>query len=198
MRSVLASTGQSVYAACWGPDDDQIVIASGNVLMIKTVQANRKNLQWNAHEGIVLCVDWNISNRNIVSGGEDCTYKVWDSFGRQLYSSRPMENVITSVAWNPNGECFAVGSFNIMRLCDKTGWTHSRERLQCGSISSIAWTSDGTQFAGNTGSGSIIFAQLVDRMFEWKNTEVTVLEPRKVRVQDIAAETLEDLGKTFN
>lgn len=38
--------------------------------------------------GTVLCVDWNVSNRNIVSGGEDCMYKVWDSFGRQLYSSR--------------------------------------------------------------------------------------------------------------
>jgi intraflagellar transport protein 80 len=29
MRSILASTGQSVYCACWGPDDDQIVFACG-------------------------------------------------------------------------------------------------------------------------------------------------------------------------
>ena len=193
MRSVLISTGQPVYGACWGPDDDQILIASGKTLIIKTVQANRKNLQWNGHEGTILCVDWNISNRHIISGGEDCTYKVWDSFGRQLYSSRPMEQVVTSLKWSPNGECFAVGTFNMLRLCDKTGWTHCRERFQCGSIMDVAWTSDGTQLAGATGSGSVVFAQVVDRRFEWKNTEVTITHPRKIRVQDATQETLEDI-----
>ena len=193
LRSTLASTGQSIYCAKWGPDDDQVLICNGKEIMIKSVQANRKNLQWNAHDGIVLCADWNITNGNIVSGGEDCTYKVWDSFGRQLYSSRPMENVITSVAWSPNGECFAVGSHNMLRLCDKTGWTHCRERMQTGSILDIAWTSDGTQFAGACGSGDVVFAQVVDRRFEWKNSEVTLIEPRKIRVQDIINEALEEL-----
>lgn len=47
-------------------------------------------------------------------------YKIWDSYGRQLYSSRGMEHVITSVGWSPNGDVFAVGSYNILRLCDKT------------------------------------------------------------------------------
>jgi len=193
LRSTLFSTGQSVYASCWGPDDDQVLVASGKTLMIKTVQASRKNLQWNAHDNIVLCVDWNVSNGNIVSGGEDCTYKVWDSYGRQLYSSRPMEHVITAVGWCPNGECFAVGSYNMLRLCDKTGWTHCRERPQSGAILDIAWTSDGTQLAGAGGNGSVVFAQVVDRHFEWKNSEVTLLAPRKLRVQDVATETLQDL-----
>lgn len=193
LRSCLAQTGQSVYCARWGPDDDQVLIASGKTLMIKTVQANRKNLQWNAHDGIVLCADWNVANGSIVSGGEDCTYRVWDSFGRQLYSSRPMEHVITSVGWSPNGECFAVGSHNILRLCDKTGWTHCRERMQTGSVVEIAWTSDGTQFAGAGGNGCVIFAQVVDRRFEWKSSEVTLIEPRKIRVQDVANESLEEL-----
>ena len=82
----------------------------------QTVQANKKNLQWNAHDEIVLCVDWNVSNGNIGSNGEDCTYKVWDSFGRQLFSSRPMEHEVTSISWSPNGECFAVGGYNVLRL----------------------------------------------------------------------------------
>ena len=193
LRSTLFATGQSVYCACWGPDDDQVLVASGKTLMIKTVQASKKNVQWNAHDNIVLCVDWNVSNGNIVSGGEDCMYKVWDSFGRQMYSSRPMEHVITAVSWCPNGECFAVGSHNLLRLCDKTGWTHCRERPQSGSILDIAWTSDGTQLAGAGGNGSVVFAQVVDRHFEWKNSEVTLLAPRKLRVQDVATETLQDL-----
>lgn len=193
LRSVLASLGQSVYCACWGPADDQILIGNGKSLMIKSVQANKKNLQWIAHDGIVLCADWNVANGNLVSGGEDCIYKVWDTFGRQLYSSRPMEQVVTSIAWSPNGECFAVGSYNIIRLCDRIGWTHSRDRLQSGSILSIAWTSDGTQFACAGGNSSVVFCQVVDRKFEWKNCEVTLLEPRKIRVQDVANESIEDL-----
>lgn len=47
--------------------------------------------------------------------------KVWDSYGRLLYQSKPAETVITSVSWAPDGDTFAVGSFNSLRLCDKTG-----------------------------------------------------------------------------
>ena len=142
-RSSIASTGCCVYDAVWGPDDDQVLFTSNNMLMIRTVQASRKALQWKAHDGIVLCVDWNVANNFIVSGGEDCIYKVWDAFGRQMFSSRPLEHVITSIGWCPNGECFAVGTHNMIRLCDKTGWTHSRERMNCGSIMNLSWTSDG-------------------------------------------------------
>lgn len=135
-------------------------------------------LQWKAHDGVVLKVDWNSINNIIISGGEDCKYKVpishywfilinainaiqlplplfsnkvWDSYGRLLYSSMLHEYPITSISWAPNGmfhylfqlcilfnhldtwlvsmlptiaiigQLFAVGSFNTLRLCDKTG-----------------------------------------------------------------------------
>ena len=55
-------------------------------------------------------------------------YKVWDSFGRQMFQSGGLGYTITSVKWCPNGESFAVGAFNTLRLCDKTGWSHSRGR----------------------------------------------------------------------
>lgn len=47
--------------------------------------------------------------------------QVWDSFGRLLYSSSSHDYPITSLSWAPDGEVFAVGSFNTLRLCDKTG-----------------------------------------------------------------------------
>lgn len=201
LRSTLVSTGQCVYAVCWGPDDDQAVIASGKSLIVKSVQSGgggsgsrNKNLQWDAHGGIVLCVDWNVSNKFIVSGGEDCVYRVWDNYGRQMYSSKPSEHVITSISWNPNGESFAVGTYNLLRLCDKTGWTHSRQRVNnSGSLLSIAWTMDGTQLAAGCGSGNVLFAQVVGKRYEWKTTEVTVVTPRKLRVEDVLAETVDDL-----
>lgn len=85
LRSTLVSLGQAVYSASWGPDDEQVLISAGKSLMIKTTQSNtKKNLQWNAHDGHILCTDWNMSNGLIISGGEDCVYKLWDAFGRYL------------------------------------------------------------------------------------------------------------------
>ena len=33
-------------------------------------------LQWKAHDGVILKIDWNPVNNLILSGGEDCKYKV--------------------------------------------------------------------------------------------------------------------------
>ena len=88
------------------------------------------------HDGLVLCLDWSAATGRIVTGGEDCKYrvsrssrddndddrKVWDTYGRQLYSSGAHDYPVTSVAWSNDGELFAVGSFNTLRLCDKIGW----------------------------------------------------------------------------
>ena len=78
-------------------------------------------MQWKAHDGVILKVDWNPVNNLILSGGEDCRYRVWDSYGRQLFSSHPNDYPIMSVAWAPDGELFAIGSFNTLRLCDQSG-----------------------------------------------------------------------------
>lgn len=113
---------------CWSSDNDHLLFATGSQLVIKAVQGERKQLEWKAHDGAVLCADWNPVNNLIVSGGEDCKYKVWDAFGRQLYQSFTGEHVITSVAWTPSGEHFAVGSFNRLELCDKTGVSWCTQR----------------------------------------------------------------------
>ena len=138
-------------------------------------------------------VDWNPINNLIVSGGEDRIYRVWDSFGRQLFQSAPCSHVITSVGWSPSGETFAVGAYNMLRLCDQTGWTYSHEQTKSGSLMDIAWASDGTQLTAAGGNGATIFAQVVDRTLEWNNIEVKLVDPKKIRVQDIVNETIEEL-----
>ncbi|KAJ7333192.1 Intraflagellar transport protein 80 [Desmophyllum pertusum] len=119
LRSTLVQTGTPVYSVAWSPDSDHILHTSGKQLVIKPLQAAAKPVQWKGHDGVVLKVDWNPINNLIISGGEDCKYKVWDSYGRVLYSSMLHEYPITSISWVPDGELFAVGSFNTLRLCDK-------------------------------------------------------------------------------
>ncbi|XP_068262674.1 intraflagellar transport protein 80 homolog isoform X3 [Nyctibius grandis] len=121
LRSTLAQQGTPVYSVAWGPDSEKVLYTSGKHLIIKPLQPNAKILQWKAHDGLILKTDWNSVNDLILSAGEDCKYKVWDSYGRLLYSSQPHEYPITSVAWAVDGELFAVGSFHTLRLCDKTG-----------------------------------------------------------------------------
>ena len=47
--------------------------------------------------------------------------KIWDSVGNQLYNSSANDYPITSLSWCNSGDYFAVGSFNTIKLCDKTG-----------------------------------------------------------------------------
>jgi len=55
----------------------QVLYTQGKQLIIKPLQPSEKTISWKAHEEIVLCVDWNGVNNLIVSGSEDCKYKVY-------------------------------------------------------------------------------------------------------------------------
>lgn len=193
LRSTLSQVGTPVYALCWAPDSDHILYTSGRQLVIKPLQAAAKPLQWKAHDGIVMKIDWNPINNMILSGGEDCKYKVWDSYGRVLYSSSTHEYPITSVAWAPDGELFAVGSFNTLRLCDKTGWSYALAKPSTGSLFNIAWSSDGTQLAGACGNGHVLFAHIVGRRLEWKNLELTISQRKTILVKDVSSDAKENL-----
>ena len=149
--------------------------------------------QWKAHDGLILKVDWNIVNNTIISGGEDCKYKVWDVYGRPLFSSMSHDYPITSLAWAPDGGTFAVGSYNTLRLCDKVGWSHCLEKPSCGSLLNIAWANDSTQLAATCGNGQILFADVIERRVEWKNLEVMVAEDRLIKVRDVLTEAKENL-----
>ncbi|KAM4659436.1 intraflagellar transport protein 80 homolog isoform 2-T2 [Amazona ochrocephala] len=185
LRSTLAQQGRPVYSVAWGPDSGKVLYTSGKQLIIKPLQPNAKVLQWKAHDGLILKTDWNSVNDLILSAGEDCKYKVWDSYGRLLYSSQPHEYPITSVAWAVDGELFAVGSFHTLRLCDKTGWSYTLEKPNTGSIYNIAWSIDGTQLAGACGNGHVIFAHVVDQRWEWKNFEITLIKRRTMEVHNV-------------
>uniref|UniRef100_A0A1I8EJ94 WD_REPEATS_REGION domain-containing protein n=1 Tax=Wuchereria bancrofti TaxID=6293 RepID=A0A1I8EJ94_WUCBA len=121
LRSVLLENRCPVYGICWNSDDSCIAFCCGENCSTKVLKSQISLIRWKAHDGIVLCIDWNANTNLLVSGGEDCKYKVWDEYGRPIYCSSPQDYPITSIAWNVDGDLFAVGSFNLLRLCDKAG-----------------------------------------------------------------------------
>ncbi|XP_039985978.1 intraflagellar transport protein 80 homolog [Xiphias gladius] len=193
LRSTLASQGSPVYSVAWGPESDRILYTSGRQLVIKPLQPSAKVIQWKAHDGVVLKVDWNSVNDLILSGGEDCKYKVWDSFGRLLYSSSFHDYPVTSLSWSPDGEVFAMGSFNTLRLCDKTGWSYALEKPNTGSVFTLAWSADGTQLAGACGNGHVIFAHVVEQHWEWKNFVITLTKRRTMQVRNVMNDAVDVL-----
>jgi len=142
---------------------------------------------------VVLAVDWNPVSGLVVSGGEDCRYKVWDAFGRLLYASSPLESAVTAVAWSPGGELLAVGAFNALLLCDRAGWAHAKATPGVGGVADIAWAGDGTILAAAGGDGGVVFGQLVDVELEAGRLSVRLDEANRIAVHDALHETSEEL-----
>eukprot|EP00928_Gymnodinium_smaydae_P032421 TRINITY_DN23485_c0_g1_i1.p1 TRINITY_DN23485_c0_g1~~TRINITY_DN23485_c0_g1_i1.p1 ORF type:complete len:759 (-),score=120.02 TRINITY_DN23485_c0_g1_i1:147-2423(-) len=193
LRSTLTQMPQAIYSVVWSHDCETILFSCGPKIYLKSIQAGQRQIEWKAHDGLVTQIDWSVVNNTILSGGEDCRYKIWDSYGRLLFSSAPIDNVVTSLAWSPTGKYFAVGSFNSVKLCDRTGWSICREAPNVGSIFSISWVNDGTQFACGCGGGSVLFSSVVDRKLTWQNVDVILDENNVITVHDIVNQTKEEL-----
>ncbi|KAK6112742.1 WD domain G-beta repeat family protein [Brugia pahangi] len=188
LRSVLLENGCPVYGICWNSDDSCIAFCCGENCSTKVLKSQISLIRWKAHDGIVLCIDWNASTNLLVSGGEDCKYKVWDEYGRPIYCSNPQDYPITSIAWNVDGDLFAVGSFNLLRLCDKAGWSHSLEKLSTGSIYNISWSPDSTQLAGACSDGSVLHAYLVEKRITWRNIEAVQTKRQLIDIRDVLSD----------
>jgi len=194
LRSKLEESSSPIYSIAWSPDENYMLYTCGKNLSIKPIfKGGNKTLTWKAHDELILCVDWNFSNKLIVSGSEDKTFKLWDQFGRNLFVSLPYNYVTTSVAWAPSGEYFAVGSFDMLRLCNKTGWTYSFSKIDSGSLFKLSWSSDGTTVAGAGGNGSVVFGSIIDRTVNWKNIEVKLDENNKLVVTDFQNDGFQEI-----
>lgn len=77
LRSKLVECSTPVYSIAWSHDENFMLYSSDKSLSIKPIlKGGMKTLTWKAHDEVVLCCDWNFSNKLIISGGEDKKYKV--------------------------------------------------------------------------------------------------------------------------
>jgi WD40 repeat protein len=89
LRSTIAQADEPAYCVCWGggSSSGQLLLCSGSNVTIAALQgaggvgANSRNsggaqASWKAHDALVLKADWSAATNLIVTGGEDCKYKV--------------------------------------------------------------------------------------------------------------------------
>ncbi|KAL3133954.1 Intraflagellar transport protein 80 [Trebouxia sp. C0010 RCD-2024] len=192
LRSTIAASASPVYSAAWGPDSNAVLYCSGKDLNIIPLH-NSKKLGWQAHDSLILKTDWSSVNDLIISGAEDCRYKVWDTLGRLLYQSAPLLSTVTALAWSPTAEVFTVGTYNSLLLCHASGWLYSKACTNTGSISDLAWTADGTQLAGAGANGHICFAQVIGLTAEVGHIRATLTDKNSIEVYHLLDETVDEL-----
>ncbi|KAF4754911.1 Intraflagellar transport protein 80 [Perkinsus olseni] len=220
IRSQLAQVSTAVSCAAWSPDSETLAFTCGSSIHLKTLVAGRGLIQWKAVDsgpegapsGEVLCLDWSPVTKLIVSGAEDCRYRIWDASGLLLYRSDPLDHAVTAVQWTPNGKLLAVGICDMIELCDATGWGHSHTNLSGlhldpasynqqyrstapGSGSSplaLCWSQDGTQLIMGMGDGSVLTADVVGRSCSWLNVEAVLTDAHTVVVKDYTTEATEE------
>jgi intraflagellar transport protein 80 len=88
LRSTIAQADEPAYCVCWGggSSSGQLLFCSGSNVTIAALQgaggvgANSRSssaqASWKAHDALVLKADWSAATNLIVTGGEDCKYKV--------------------------------------------------------------------------------------------------------------------------
>lgn len=194
LRNHIVKDSSSIYSVKWNHDASFIAFCFDNYISIEPVlKGGLKSLKWKAHDELVLCIDWNSANKLIISGGEDKKYKIWDQYGRNLFTSIPYNYVMTSIAWSPSGEYFAVGSYETIRLCNKTGWAYSFNKVESGGIMALSWSNDGNMIAAAGGNGSVVVGSLVERSICWQNLEIKLDENNKLIINDFEKQTLNEI-----
>jgi len=198
LRTTLASLGQAIYAVAWSPDGTNVVMSQATKIQTKSIQPSARSEIWNAHSALITAISWG-ANDIIASGGEDGKYKLWDRFGRQLYSSPNMTNQpITAIAFSPNNSTLLVGTFGMVLLCDQSGSVISsiHEPALTGSIFRLSWSTDGRVAIGGSGSGKLIRIDVGGMEVEDLTHNLSQVSPKKIEVTEVENSSLDVIETT--
>ena len=97
------------------------------------------------------------------------------------------------MAWSPNGESLAIGAFDMLRLCDKAGWTHSFCKPRCGSINKTEWNNDGSIISCAGGNSAVLYGYMIYQRTSNEGIEVIVEDEAKAIVTDVVQGVSEEL-----
>lgn len=194
LRSTIhVSNTSPVYALSWSPDSNSLAYVNQANLIIKSLSPQSKALEWMAHEGVIICIDWSPINNRILTASEDGRIKIWDTTGRMIYVSVKHSSALTSVAWSSDGELFTASTFNSLELHDQFGHCLSVEKLSMEGLVFVSWSPDIQQVCCVCSSGRVLFASVVDRILESKFWQATNVSRRSLKVNNSTNEFQEIL-----
>lgn len=196
LRSTLVSLGQAIYCVDWSPDGSKVVLSSQSKIQTKPITPNARGEIWTAHQPLVTALSWG-GNDVIASGGEDGRYKLWDTFGRILYQSKPSQFPITEISFSPTAEFLLIGTFGQIKLCDQSGTVISSiQNSKIGSTFRFSWSQDGLMAIAATGCGNIQRIDIGGVEIEDGTHHISQLNSRTIQVTEIDTATSDTIDTT--
>lgn len=187
LRSTIIASNLPIYALSWSPDSNSLTYGNNHNVVIKSLSPQSKTIEWPGHEGIIVSIHWSVITALILSAGEDGKVKMWDNTGRLLYSTQH-SSALTSVAWSPDGELFAISTFNSIRLHTASGMCLSLEKLSTEGIHTISWSNDSNQLCFGCSNGQVFFAYVVERRVESDVWQAVNVSRRAIRVTNVISD----------
>ena len=100
LRSEIYQADSPCYAFCWSGDDQNLAIGGSKILTFKNIKPGIKDVVVRASDfGVVLLARWSRQENLIFTSQEDARYSVWDSLGRNLYTSDIYTQAFTQGQW---------------------------------------------------------------------------------------------------
>jgi WD40 repeat protein/transcriptional regulator with XRE-family HTH domain len=171
-RVTLQGHTAEVYSLAFTPDSGRLLSGSDDgSLRLWDVASGQCVRVMQGYTASLLDIDWSPDGRQLVSGGTDMLVTIWDVTGgtqpRVLHGHRA---VVSGVGWSPDGRWLASSAWDdvislwnptsgacIERQQDPDDPNTLLQRMQGhhGTVTSVAWNSDGTQLAsGSSGRDS--------------------------------------------
>jgi WD40 repeat protein len=139
-------------SVAWSPDGQQVSFAQSSMIQLRNASEN--SLVLRGHTWPVSCMAWSPNGRQLVSGSDDKTVRLWNVVsGTPGHVLQGHTDILSSVAWSPNGLRVVSGSFDkTVRLWDAaSGAPGPVLQGHIDSVTSVAWSPDGLQIV----SGSV-------------------------------------------
>ncbi|HLI69413.1 MAG TPA: hypothetical protein VKV19_06600 [Ktedonobacteraceae bacterium] len=133
-----------VYALAWSPDSRYIASGSGDgTVQVWDAQDCGAPIATYDETGPVMSVAWSPDGTEIASGGWGRAVHVWEVRSGQTLWTRAANDVVSSIAWAPNGD-IAAGSYDEwVRVWDYEGhllFNHDYQIEGNAAVNAVAWS----------------------------------------------------------
>ncbi|KAB0796579.1 hypothetical protein PPYR_10640 [Photinus pyralis] len=144
---------QCIYDLCFNPEGTQLVVASGNRVLVYDTGNGALIQPLKGHKDMVYCVAYAKNGEKFASGSADKTVIVWSNklLGLLKYSH---SDAVQCLSYNPVSNQLASCA-----LTDFAFWTAEQKAVQkhkvTSRINTCSWTNDGLYLALGLGNGMI-------------------------------------------
>jgi WD40 repeat protein len=167
-----------IVSVGWLPDGQRLCVAdSSGLVQVLDVAQNTCAAEWEAHDGLLVMAHSPVANL-AVTGGQDGSFKLWDTAQAKLLEAYPVRAAWTEHAvWSPDGRYCAVATGRQVVLIEANGYLCYRSAPHESTVSGITWHPGSQKFATACFGGVRIFnieEPEATSFMPWKNSMISI------------------------